>query len=85
MVGNTILGALSGERLVDWGIEVKDLVQRLVSGMEKSKATPICPPLPLARAVAPSREEGVSYLGDPPKLQCGVRGRGRSGQPGKSG
>ena len=43
MVGNTIFGALSGERPVDWGIVVKDLVQRLVSGMGKSKATPICP------------------------------------------
>ena len=42
-VGNTIIGALSGERPVDWGIVVKDLVQRLLSGMEKSKATPICP------------------------------------------
>ena len=42
-VGNTIFGALSGERLVDWGIVVKDLVQRLLSGMEKSKTTPICP------------------------------------------
>ena len=42
-VGNTIFGALSGERLVDWGIVVKDLMQRLLSGMDKSKATPICP------------------------------------------
>ena len=42
-VGNTIFGALSGERPVDWGIVVKDLVQRLVSRMGKSKATPICP------------------------------------------
>ena len=42
-VGNTIFGALSGERLEDWGIVVKDLVQRLLSGMGKSKATPICP------------------------------------------
>ena len=42
-VGNTIFGALSGEKLVDWGIVVKDLVQRLLSGMRKSKATPICP------------------------------------------
>ena len=39
-VGNTIFGALSGERPVDWGIVVKDLVQRLLSGMGKSKATP---------------------------------------------
>ena len=42
-VGNTIFGALSGERPVDWGIVVKDLIQRLLSGMGKSKATPICP------------------------------------------
>ena len=42
-VGNTIFGALSGERPVDWGIVLKDLVQRLLSGMGKSKATPICP------------------------------------------
>ena len=43
MVGNTIFGALSGERPIDWGIVVKDLVQRLLCGMGKSKATPICP------------------------------------------
>ena len=42
-VGNTIFKALSGERLVDWGVVVKDLVQRLLSGMGRSKATPICP------------------------------------------
>ena len=42
-VGNTIFGASSGERPVDWGQVVKDLVQRLFSGMGKSKATPICP------------------------------------------
>ena len=42
-VGNTIFGALSGERSVDWGIVVKDLVQRLLSEMGKSKVMPICP------------------------------------------
>ena len=42
-VDNTIIGALSGEKPVDWGIVVKDLVHRLLSGMGKSKATPICP------------------------------------------
>ena len=42
-VENTIFGALSGERPIDWGIVVKDLVQRLLSGIGKSKATPICP------------------------------------------
>ena len=40
---NTIFEALSGERPVDWGVVVKDLVQRLLSGMGRSKATPICP------------------------------------------
>ena len=43
MVGNTIFGALSGERPVDWGVVVKDLVERLLFGMGRSKATPICP------------------------------------------
>ena len=42
-VGNTIFGALSRERPVDWGIVVKDLVQRMLSEMGKSKATPIYP------------------------------------------
>ena len=42
-VGNTIFGTLSGERPVDWGIIVKDLVQRLLSRLGKSKATLICP------------------------------------------
>ena len=42
-VGKTIFGALSGERPVDWGVVVKDLVQRLLTGMGRSKATPICP------------------------------------------
>ena len=42
-VGNIIFGALSGERPVEWGQVVKDVVQRLFSGMGKSKATPICP------------------------------------------
>ena len=42
-MGNIIFGALSGERPVDWGVVVKDLMQRLLSGMGRSKATPICP------------------------------------------
>ena len=42
-VGNTIFGALSEERLVDWGVVVKDLVQRLLSGMGRSNATSIFP------------------------------------------
>ena len=42
-IGNTIFGALSGERSVDWGKEFSELVQRLVGGAGKSKPTPICP------------------------------------------
>ena len=42
-VGNTIFEALSGERPVDWGQVVKDVVQRLFSRMGKSKASPIFP------------------------------------------
>ena len=43
IIGNTIFGALSGERLVDWGKVFSELVQRLVGGAGKSKPTPICP------------------------------------------
>ena len=42
-IGNTIFGALSGERPVDWGRVFSELIQRLVSGASKSKSTPICP------------------------------------------
>ena len=42
-IGNTIFGALSGERPVDWGKVFSELVQRLVGGAGKSKPTPICP------------------------------------------
>ena len=42
-VGNTIFGALSRERPVDWGVVVKDLVQRLMTRMGRSKAMPIYP------------------------------------------
>ena len=42
-VDNTIFGALSEERPIDWDQVVKDVVQRFFSGMGKSKVTPICP------------------------------------------
>ena len=42
-IGNTIFGALSGERPVDWGKVFSELVQRLVGGAGKSKPTSICP------------------------------------------
>ena len=42
-IGNTIFGALSGDRPVDWGKVFCELVQRLVGGAGKAKSTPICP------------------------------------------
>ena len=40
---NTIFGAISGERSVDWSIIFMELVNRLVGGAGKTKPTPICP------------------------------------------
>ena len=42
-IGNTIFGALSGDRPLDWGRVFSELVQRLVGGAGKAKPTPICP------------------------------------------
>ena len=42
-IGNTIFGALSEERPIDWGKVFSELVQRLVGGASKSKPTSICP------------------------------------------
>ena len=42
-LGNTIFGALSGERSVDWAIIFMELVNRLVGEAGKTKPTPICP------------------------------------------
>ena len=42
-IGNTIFGALSGDRPVDWGKVFCELVQQLVGGAGKAKPTPICP------------------------------------------
>ena len=42
-VGNTIIGALLGERKVDWGIILQAVVAKLVEGAQKLKATPIEP------------------------------------------
>ena len=42
-IGNTIFGALSGDRPVDWSKVFSELVQRLVGGAGKAKSTPICP------------------------------------------
>ena len=42
-LGNTIFGALTGDRPVDWAKIFMDLVNRLVGGAGKMKPTPICP------------------------------------------
>ena len=42
-LGNTIFGALTGDRPIDWAKILMDLVNRLVGGASKSKPTPICP------------------------------------------
>ena len=42
-IGNTIFGALSGNRPIDWGKVFCELVQRIVGGAGKAKPTPICP------------------------------------------
>ena len=42
-LGNTIFGALSGDRTVDWAIIFMELINQLVGGVGKAKPTPICP------------------------------------------
>ena len=42
-LGNTIFGALEGDRPVDWAKIFMDLINRLVGGVGKTKSTPICP------------------------------------------
>ena len=42
-LGNTIFGALSGDRTIDWAVIFMELVNRLVGGVGKAKPTPICP------------------------------------------
>ena len=41
IVGNTIFGALIGERKVDWALVMRDIVLKLVSKVGKSKPTSI--------------------------------------------
>ena len=42
-LGNTIFGANSRERSVDWAVIFMELVNRLVGGVGKTKPTPMCP------------------------------------------
>ena len=43
MVGNTILGSLSGEYKVNWNQVIHEVVHRLVAHLEKGKSSPISP------------------------------------------
>ena len=62
-VGNTIFGALLGERKVDWGIVLQAVVAKVVEGARKLKAMAIGPYLfHLYRGQELlSREEMVAY------------------------
>ena len=40
---NTIFGALSGEREVEWAFVIRDTIKRLLAEVGKSKPMPICP------------------------------------------
>ena len=41
-IGNTIFGALSRKRKVDWALVMRDVVKRLLAWVGKSKPNPIC-------------------------------------------
>ena len=43
MVGNTIFGTNTSEQDVDWALVMRDMIRRLLTGIGKSKSTPICP------------------------------------------
>ena len=43
MVGNTIFGALMGDRPVDWGLLIYDVVTRMVGLVSKGKPIMVCP------------------------------------------
>ena len=43
MVGNIVFGAYMGERKLDWALVMRDTVERLLTGIGKSKSIPICP------------------------------------------
>ena len=43
MVGNMVFGAYTGERDVNWALLMRAMVRRLLTGIGKSKPTPICP------------------------------------------
>ena len=42
-VGNTIFGVVMGDRPVDWGLFIYDVVARMVGLVSKGKTTMVCP------------------------------------------
>ena len=58
IVGNTIFGALLGERKVNLGIILQSVVAKLVEGAKKHKATSIGPYLLHGTRCATSRGDG---------------------------
>ena len=42
-VGNTLFGALLGDRPMDWGLLLSDIVGRMVGLVSKGKRTMVCP------------------------------------------
>ena len=66
MVGNTIFGAYIGEREVDRVLVIRDTIKRLLTGIGKSKPTPICPyllHLYIAHDVVQAKDKKVYMVG----------------------
>ena len=66
-VGNTIFGAYMGEKEVDWALVMKDTVKRLLTGISKSKSTPIYPyllHLYIAHDVVQAEDRKVYMVGE---------------------
>ena len=66
-VGNTIFGAYTEEREVDWALVIRDVVRRLLTGVGKSKPTPICPyllHLYIAHDVVQAEDKRVDMVGE---------------------
>lgn len=42
-LGNTIFGALSGDRKIDWGVVLREYIAKLCTGVGKTKPSCICP------------------------------------------
>ena len=66
-VGNTIFGAYTKEREVDWALVIRDVVRRLLTGVGKSKPTPICPfllHLYIAHDVVQAEDKRIYMVGE---------------------